>query len=151
MIGNFWKWWIYLWHRSWWWVSRVYKVVVAQWCLTLWDPMDPARLLCPWNSPGKNTGVNSHSPVFLPGKSHGQRSLVGYSPWGRKELDMTEQLNFLNFLQGSFPTQGLNPGLLHCRQILYHLSHQGSYLQTHQIVYIKEAWLFFQSYFSKVV
>ena len=30
-------------------------------------------------------------------------------------------------LQGIFPTQGLNPGLLHCRQILYHLSHQGSH------------------------
>ena len=30
------------------------------------------------------------TPVFLPGKSHGQRSLVGYSPWSRKELDMTE-------------------------------------------------------------
>ena len=30
------------------------------------------------------------TPVFLPGKSHGQRSLAGYSPWGRKELDMTE-------------------------------------------------------------
>ena len=29
-------------------------------------------------------------------------------------------------LQGIFPTQGLNPGLLHCGQILYHLSHQGS-------------------------
>ena len=29
----------------------------------------------------------------LAGKSHGQRSLVGYSPWGRKELDMTEQMN----------------------------------------------------------
>ena len=29
------------------------------------------------------------TPVFLPGKSHGQRSLVGYSPWGCKELDMT--------------------------------------------------------------
>ena len=29
-------------------------------------------------------------------------------------------------LQGIFPTQGLNPGLLHCRWILYHLSHQGS-------------------------
>ena len=28
--------------------------------------------------------------VFLPGEFHGQRSLVGYSPWGRKELDMTE-------------------------------------------------------------
>jgi len=32
-------------------------------------------------------------PVFLPGKSHGQRSLVGYSAWGRKESDTTEQLN----------------------------------------------------------
>ena len=32
--------------------------------------------------------------IFLPGKSHGQRSLVGYSPWGRKELDTTEQLNW---------------------------------------------------------
>ena len=31
--------------------------------------------------------------VFLPGKSHGQRSLAGYSLWGHKELDMTEQLN----------------------------------------------------------
>ena len=30
------------------------------------------------------------TPVFLPGKSHGQRSLVGYSPWGHKESDMTE-------------------------------------------------------------
>ena len=29
-------------------------------------------------------------------------------------------------LQGIFPTQGLNPGLLHCRQTLYRLSHQGS-------------------------
>ena len=29
------------------------------------------------------------TPVFLPGESHGQRSLAGFSPWGRKELDMT--------------------------------------------------------------
>ena len=34
--------------------------------------------------------------VFLPGKSHGWRNLVGYSPWGRKELDMTDQLHFLS-------------------------------------------------------
>ena len=34
------------------------------------------------------------TPVLLPGKSHGQRSLVGYSPWGGEELDMTEQLHF---------------------------------------------------------
>ena len=43
----------------------------------------PARLLCPWHSPGKNTGVGCHF-----------------------------------FLQGIFPTQELNQGLLHCRQIL---------------------------------
>ena len=51
----------------------------------------PARLLCPWDSPGKNTGVGCHS-----------------------------------LLQGIFPTQGFNPGLLHCKEILYHLSQQGS-------------------------
>ena len=31
-----------------------------------------------------------HTPAFFPGKSHGQRSLVGYSPWGHKESNMTE-------------------------------------------------------------
>ena len=34
------------------------------------------------------------TPVLLPGLSHGQRRLVGYSPWGREELDMTERLHF---------------------------------------------------------
>ena len=34
------------------------------------------------------------TPVFLPGKSHGRRNLVGYSPGGRKESDTTEQLHF---------------------------------------------------------
>ena len=34
------------------------------------------------------------TPVFLPGESHGWRRLVGYSPWGGKELDTTEQLHF---------------------------------------------------------
>ena len=51
----------------------------------------PTRLLCSWNSSGKNTGVVCHA-----------------------------------LLQGIFPTQGLNPGLPHCRQIFYCLSHQGS-------------------------
>ena len=39
------------------------KVLVAQSCPTLCDPMDcsPARLLCPWDSPGKNTGVGCHA------------------------------------------------------------------------------------------
>ena len=49
------------------------------------------QLLCPRDSPGKNTGVGCHA-----------------------------------LLQRIFPIQGLNPRLLHCRQILYHLSHQES-------------------------
>ena len=32
------------------------------------------------------------TPVFLPGEFHGQKSLVGYSPWGRKESDTTKRL-----------------------------------------------------------
>ena len=50
--------------------------------------------------PGLNTRVRKipwrrkwkPTPVFLPGESHGQKSLVSYSPWGHKEVDMTEQL-----------------------------------------------------------
>ena len=45
------------------------------------------------------------SPVLLPGKSHGQRSLVGYSPWGHKESDTTEQLHL--------PEHPLHPQLHH--------------------------------------
>ena len=41
------------------------------------------------------------TPVLLPGKSHGWRSLVGYSPWGHKESDTTEQLQFLSFSEVS--------------------------------------------------
>ena len=51
----------------------------------------PHGLYSPWNSPGQNTGVGSHS-----------------------------------LLQGILPSQGLNWGLLHCRWILYQLSHRGS-------------------------
>ena len=35
------------------------------------------------------------TPVFLPGEFHGQKSLVGYSPWGLKELDMADRLMHL--------------------------------------------------------
>ena len=51
--------------------------------------LQPTKLLRPWDSPGKNTGVGCHA-----------------------------------LLQGIFSTQGSNPSLPHCRQILYHLSHQ---------------------------
>ena len=60
------------------WISMERSVLVAQSRPTL---CDPARLLCLWDSPGKNAGVGC-----------------------------------LSLLQGIFPTQGSNPGLLHCRQ-----------------------------------
>ena len=47
-------------------------------------------------------------------------------PWDFPGKSTVVGCHFL--LQGIFPTQGSNPGLLHCRQMLYHLSHQGSLL-----------------------
>ena len=47
-----------------------------------------------------------------------------YSPWNSP--DQNTGVGSLSLLQGIFPTQGLNSGLLHCRQILYQLSHKGS-------------------------
>ena len=41
------------------------------------------------------------TPVFLAGEFHGQRSLAGYSPWGRKELDTGEQLTLLSLFTNS--------------------------------------------------
>ena len=63
--------------------------------------LQPTRLLCPWDSPGKNTGVGGQSLLQI------------------------------------FLIQGSNPDLLHCRQILYRLSHKGSHggcinLHSHQ-------------------
>ena len=65
-------------------VSPLLCAQLLQWGLTLCDLMKSCRLLCLWDSPGKNTGVGCHS-----------------------------------LLQKIFPTQGLNPGLLHHRQIIY--------------------------------
>ena len=45
---------------------------------------DPWVRKIPWRRPWQPT------PVFLPGESHGQRILAGYSPWGRTESDITE-------------------------------------------------------------
>ena len=58
-------------------------------------------------SPREGNGYPIVSLQSLPGESHGQRSLVGYSPWGRKESDMTEQLTLslsvLTHLLSFFP------------------------------------------------
>ena len=59
------------------------KASACQWRRPTFDPWGGK---IPWKRKWQPT------PVFLPGKSHGQRSLVGYCPWGRKESDTTEQL-----------------------------------------------------------
>ena len=46
-----------------------------------------------------------------------------YSPWNSP--GQNTGVGSLSLLQGVFPTQGLNPGLLHCKWFLYQLSHQG--------------------------
>ena len=72
-------------------VGKKAKLLVSQLCLTLCDPIDcspPARLLCLWNFPGKNTGVGGHSllqGIFLtqgsnPGLLHGRQILYFWAP-----------------------------------------------------------------------
>ena len=59
--------------------------------------------------------------VYFPGEFHGQRSLAGYSPWGRKESDMTERLTIqktqfsCHFCLGHMPdTEELSQRSCHC-------------------------------------
>ena len=61
----------------------------------------------------------SHSVVSDSLQPHGL-----YSPWNSS--GQNTGVGSLSLFQGIFPTQGLNPGLPHCRRILYQLSHQGS-------------------------
>ena len=56
------------------------------------------------------------TPVPLPGKSHGLRSLVGYSPWGLKESDTTERLYLLTYLNES--ANSLKFEIIKCSNIL---------------------------------
>ena len=53
------------------------------------------------------------TPILLPGKSHGRRSLVGCSPWGREESDTTERLHFHFSLSCTGEGNG-NPGQCSC-------------------------------------
>ena len=106
------------------------------------------RLICPWDSPGKNTRIGSLS--LLQGIFPTQRSNSGlpHCRWILYQLShkgsprILEWVEYpfsrgssqpknigvgsLSLLQGIYPTQESNRGLLHCRQILYQLSCQGS-------------------------
>ena len=58
-------------------------------------------------------GDGTPTPVLLPGKSHGWRSLVGCSPWGCEELDMTEGLHFhFHALEKEMPGESQGRGSL---------------------------------------
>ena len=57
-----------------------------------------------------------------------------YSPWNSPGKNTGVGCHFL--LQGIFPIQGSNPGLPHCRQILYWLSHQGSFFNFNSVINI---------------
>ena len=98
------------------------KMKVAQLCPTLCNPMDFSRSEYwsgqPFPSPGElpNPGIKPRSHTLqadsLPAEPQGKPKNTG--------------VGSLSLLQQIFQTQKLNQGLLHCRQILYQLSHQGS-------------------------
>ena len=127
--------------------------------------LQPARLLCPWDTPGKNTGVlaivlqlvficfmqNMNSTLynfytFIVFCMHecSVASVIFYSfqpyelypsrllcPWYSPGKNIAWAIFFrqvgCHSLLQEIPTQESNLGLLHCRQILYHLSHQGKF------------------------
>ena len=68
-------------------------------------------------------GKESRSVVSDSLQPYGLQPTRLLSPWDFPGKSTGVDYHFL--LQGIFPTQGLNPGLPHCRQMLYHLSHQG--------------------------
>ena len=102
----------------------------------------PTWLPRPWDSPGKNTGVDCHVLLqYMKVKSESEAaqlcptlsnpmdcSLPGSSIHGIFQARVLEwgAIAFSALLQGMFLTQGSNLGLLHCRQTVYHLSHEGS-------------------------
>ena len=78
---------------------RWYLIVILT-CIPWWLRRSRLCLQCrrpqfdPWVGKISWKRKWQHTPVFLPGKSHGERNLVSYSSWGHKELDTTEQPTF---------------------------------------------------------
>ena len=69
----------------------IHPVARLPWCLNGKEFACQSRRcrFDPWVEKSPWRRKRQPTPVFLPGKSHGQRNLAGYSPWGRKESDMT--------------------------------------------------------------
>ena len=97
-------------------------------CSVVSDSLRPHGLYSPWNSPGQNTGVGSLSltPGYLPNPGMESPALRADSyPAEPQEKPKNARVGGLSLLQGIFPTQKSNRGLLRCRQIPYQLSYQG--------------------------
>ena len=96
----------------------------------MYDSLRPHGLYSLWNSPDQNPGVGEvfPSPGDLPNPGIEPRSpalpadSLPAEPRGKPKKT---GVGSLSLLQGIFPTQELNQGLLHCRQILYQLSSHG--------------------------
>ena len=98
------------------------KVKVSQSSLTLCNPLDYS----PWNSPGQNTGMGSLSlpnPGIEPRSPTLWADSLPAEPQGKSK---NTGVGSLSLLQRIFLTQELNHPLLHCRWILYQLSHKVS-------------------------
>ena len=81
---------------------------------------EESAVCCPWIIFVISfTESESHSVLSNSLRLHGV-----YHPWNSP--GQNTRVGSLSLLQGIFPTQGLNPGLPHCRWILYQLSHKGS-------------------------
>ena len=109
------------------------------WCFTeseshsvMYDSLWPHGLYSPWKSPGQNTGMGSLFPslgdhLLNPGIEPRSPALqVDSLPAEPQGKPKNTGVGSLLLLQQIFPTQELNRGLLHCRQILYQLSYEGS-------------------------
>ena len=93
--------------------------------------LQPHRLYSPWNPPGQNTGEWVAFPFSRGSSQTGDWTQVSHIAGGSWRAEPQEKLKntvlaSLPLLQQIFPTQKSNWGLLHCRWILYQLSHKGS-------------------------
>ena len=82
-----------------------------------------------FNKQCKQCESESHSVVSDSLQPHGL-----YSPWNSP--GQNTGVGSLSLLQGIFPTQGSNPGLPHCRQMLYQLSHKGNPRTLERVAYL---------------
>ena len=96
-------------------------LMVSESCLLIWESLHLPTPQTHITFGECREGSESHSVVF---DSLRPRGLYIYSPWNSP--GQNTGVGSCSLLQGIFPTWGSNPGLPHCVQILYRLSHQGS-------------------------